>query len=105
MRLEFSSRAESDLEAIMDYLAQEAGPETALRYGQKIREECCKVCAAPGMGKRHPIHFRIRKIIVGPHKIFYREDPGASLFTASGMGGADQSETAFFAINGAGVLG
>jgi len=76
MRLEFSSRAESDLEAIMDYLAQEAGPETALRYGQKIREECCKVCAAPGMGKRHPIHFRIRKIIVGPHKIFYREDPG-----------------------------
>jgi len=26
------------------------------------------------MGKRHPIYPKIRKINVGPHKIFYREE-------------------------------
>ena len=74
MRLEFSSRAEHDLENILGYIALEAGPETAWRYGLKIREKCFEICSAPRMGRRHPIHLKIRKINVGPHKIFYREE-------------------------------
>jgi plasmid stabilization system protein ParE len=74
MRLEFSLRAERDLEHILDYIAVEAGPESARRYDLKIREKCIQICSAPGMGNRHPIHPTIRKINVGPHKIFYREE-------------------------------
>ena len=74
MRLEFSSRAEHDLENILDYIAGEAGTETAWRCGLKIREKCLQICSAPGMGKRHPIYPKIRKINVGSYKIFYREE-------------------------------
>ena len=74
MRLEFSTRAGSDLDEILDYLAQQAGREAAWQYGLKIRERCFEICSAPGMGKRHPKHLRIRKINLGPHKIFYREE-------------------------------
>ncbi len=79
MRLEFSSRAERDLENILVYIAGEASAETAWRYGLKIREKCFKICSAPGMGKPHPIHPKIRQINVGPHKIFYREQQGCIL--------------------------
>ena len=72
MQLEFSSRAKRDLDEILSYLVQAGGNDVARRVGRRIREKCEEIRPAPGMGKRQPHRPEIRKIIVGPHKIFYR---------------------------------
>lgn len=74
MRLEFSARAERDLDRILDYIAASSAPEIAWQYGLKVQEACLQICAAPGMGKRHPIYPKIRKIVIGNHKVFYRTE-------------------------------
>ena len=74
MRLKFTPLAEKDLGQIVEYIARVSDRTTAWRYGLKIREKCLQVCSAQGMGKRHPIYPKIRKVNVGAHKIFYREE-------------------------------
>ncbi len=46
MRLEFSPLAESDLEAIGDYIAMDS-PANAVRFIDGLRDQCEKIARAP----------------------------------------------------------
>jgi len=71
-----SAEAESDLEQIASYIAEES-VETALNFVQKLREKCESLADAP-LG--YPLvpryeHLGIRRRPFGNYLIFYRVGP------------------------------
>jgi toxin ParE1/3/4 len=71
-----SAEAESDLEQIASYIAEES-VETALNFVQKLREKCEALADAP---RGYPLvpryeHLGIRRRPFGNYLIFYRLGP------------------------------
>lgn len=50
----FRPRAEADLAALYDYIADQAGPEVAGHYLDRIEETCMKLANFPERGTRRP---------------------------------------------------
>ncbi|MGX5669018.1 type II toxin-antitoxin system RelE/ParE family toxin [Rhizobium daejeonense] len=73
MILEFSSEAESDLEQIADYIAQD-NPRRALSFIRELRSKCEDLVESPDgfvLFPRHE-HHGIRRRVHGNCLIFYR---------------------------------
>ena len=72
-RLVISPLADSDLNAILEFIARDK-PEAAERWVQKIRDTCLLLAENPDIGERRP-EFKtveIRSSLVGRYVIFYR---------------------------------
>jgi len=72
-RLVISPLAETDLNDILDYIAQDK-PEAALRWVEKIRSTCEFIAENPEIGERRP-EFRtgqFRSTLVGNYVVLYR---------------------------------
>jgi addiction module RelE/StbE family toxin len=68
-----TAEAESDLERIGDYIAQDS-PHRALSFVQEIRQRCDRIAEAP---KGFPLvpryeNFGVRRCVYGNYLIFYR---------------------------------
>ncbi len=50
----FRPKAEADLAALYDYIADHAGPEIAARYLDRIEEACMKLAHFPERGTQRP---------------------------------------------------
>jgi toxin ParE1/3/4 len=75
-RCDFLPRAEADLEAIADYIAQDS-PAPALAFVRRIRERCRALADFPYRGEaRHGLQEGIRSRLVGNYVIFYRPVAG-----------------------------
>ncbi|WP_137136719.1 type II toxin-antitoxin system RelE/ParE family toxin [Rhizobium sp. FKY42] len=73
MILEFSSEAESDLEQIADYIAQD-NPRRALSFIRELRSKCEDLVDNPNGFSLVPRYERhgIRRRVHGNYLIFYR---------------------------------
>jgi len=72
MRLELSPLAETDLEAIGDYIAMDS-PANALRYIQEMRAQCRKITKAPMAYVARPdLGEGLRSCAHGRYVIFFR---------------------------------
>ena len=77
MRLEFSPLAESDLEAIGDYIAMDS-PANAVRFIDGLQDQCEKIARAPmGYVARPELAVDLRSCAHGRYVIFFR--PSATL--------------------------
>jgi len=77
MRLEFSPLAETDLEAIGDYIALDS-PGNALRFIQELRDQCRKITKAPLVYVARPeLGEGLRSCAHGRYVIFFR--PGTEV--------------------------
>ena len=77
MRLELSPLAETDLEAIGDYIAIDS-PGNALRFIQDLREQCKKITKAPlAYVARPELGEGLRSCAHGRYVIFFR--PGVAV--------------------------
>jgi addiction module RelE/StbE family toxin len=75
MILEFSSEAESDLERIADYIAQD-NSRRALSFVRELRSKCEDLVDSPDSFALVPRyeHRGIRRAVHGNYLIFYRVD-------------------------------
>ena len=74
MRLELSPLAETDLEAIGDYIAIDS-PGNALRFIQDLRKQCRKITKAPMAYVARPeIGEGLRSCAHGRYVIFFSPD-------------------------------
>ncbi len=76
-QLRYLEQAKSDLLQIKRYLARESGSNAlALRYMEKLRQECRRLAEAPGMlGRARPeLMEGMRSIPHGNYVIFFRYD-------------------------------
>jgi toxin ParE1/3/4 len=72
MRLELSPLAETDLEAIGDYIALDS-PGNALRFIQELRDQCRKIMKAPMAYVARPeVGDGLRSCAYGRYVIFFR---------------------------------
>ena len=77
MRLELSPLAESDLEAIGDYIAADS-PGNALQFIRKLQEQCKRVAKSPMAYVARPeLGERLRSCAYGRYVIFFQ--PGEDL--------------------------
>jgi plasmid stabilization system protein ParE len=71
-RLLVSREAEADLDAILQYLAENAGPTTAARYGERFAAAIERIVVFPGAGAPRPLLGpSTRIVIVYPYILFY----------------------------------
>lgn len=76
-KLRYLSQARADLLRIRDYIAVESGNrEIAVRYTDKLREQCRKLAAINGtIGQSRPeLRANIRSFPMGNYVIFFRYD-------------------------------
>lgn len=72
MRLELSPLAESDLEAIGDYIALDS-PRNAVNFIQSLRDQCQKIVKAPMAYVARPeLAQGLRSCAFGRYVIFFR---------------------------------
>lgn len=72
MRLELSPRAERDIEAIGDYIAQDS-PGNALRFVERLQDQCEKIALAPMAYVARPeLGEGLRSCAYGRYVIFLR---------------------------------
>jgi toxin ParE1/3/4 len=72
MRLELSPLAQTDLEAIGDYIALDS-PGNALRFIQDLRDQCNKITKAPMAYVARPeLGAGVRSCAHGRYVIFFR---------------------------------
>jgi toxin ParE1/3/4 len=68
----FTERAEKDLEAIAEYIAQDS-PSNAFQFLRKLRERCIAITAAPEAYPLCPQYGEgIRKVVFGNYLLFYQ---------------------------------
>ena len=77
MRIEFSPLAQTDLEAIGDYIEQDS-PGNAIRFIEALRSQCQRLARAPMAYVARPeLAEGLRSCAYGRYVIFFR--PGADL--------------------------
>ena len=71
--IEWSSKAENDLNEIIDYIAQDS-LEYALSFYEQIREKVENLAKFPKIGRKVPEldDPKIRELILGNYRIIYR---------------------------------
>lgn len=72
-RCRFTRIASSDLENILDYIAEQNGIDVAEKFLKRINQKCQNLVNFPELGKRRDELFPgIRSLPVGKYLIFYR---------------------------------
>ncbi len=72
-KLVLTGPASSDINAILDYLAREAGVETALRFADKIDAELAKLAFVGHAGvSREWLSPGLRLTIIGSYVVYFR---------------------------------
>ena len=66
-----SPAASSDIQEIVEYVAQEA-PAAAARLRKTLRQRCLTLARQPELGRRYDNRFRV--LVEGQYLIFYRLD-------------------------------
>ncbi len=75
-RLEFLPQAESDLETIGDYIAQD-NPRRAMTFVRELRRQCRKITEAPQAYRPRPeLGKGLRSCAYGNYLVFFFEEPG-----------------------------
>jgi toxin ParE1/3/4 len=71
-KLVFAPEAESDLRAIVDYIAEDK-PQAARRWLAKLKEKCHLLARNPEIGERRPefLSGKCRCSLYGSYVIFY----------------------------------
>ena len=71
--IEWSSKAENDLNEIIDYIAQDS-LEYALSFYEQVREKVENLAKFPKIGRKVPEldDPKIRELILGNYRIIYR---------------------------------
>jgi toxin ParE1/3/4 len=73
MRLEFSRRAQADLDDISDYSVDHFGAERALRYLDAIEQAFRRILIYPEIGlPMSDLAAGLRGMSTGEHRVFYR---------------------------------
>lgn len=76
MRLVFLPQAETDLEAIVDYIARD-NPRRAMSFVRELREQCRKITEAPKAYRPRPqLGEGLRSCAYGNYVVFFFEEPG-----------------------------
>lgn len=76
MRLVFLPQAETDLEAIGDYIARD-NPRRAMSFVRELREQCRKITEAPQAYRPRPeLGKGLRSCAYGNYVVFFFEEPG-----------------------------
>ena len=76
MRLVFLPQAETDLEAIGDYIARD-NPRRAMSFVRELREQCRKITEAPKAYRPRPeLGKGLRSCAYGNYVVFFFEEPG-----------------------------
>lgn len=71
-RIIVAAEAEGDLDAILDYLVDNAGPRTAAAYGDRFASAIERILAHPGAGFPRPLLGADARIsIVYPYVLIY----------------------------------
>lgn len=75
MKVRITAEAESDLEAIADYIAQD-NPPRALSFIQELRDKCLSLADTPLAFPLVPRYerFGVRRRVHGSYLIFYRTE-------------------------------
>lgn len=96
MILEFSSEAESDLEQIADYIAQD-NPRRALSFIRELRSKCEDLVESPNGFALVPRyeHHGIRRRVHGNYLIFYRVETAKVVIVHVLHGATDYSAILF----------
>lgn len=96
MILEFSSEAESDLEQIADYIAQD-NPRRALTFIRELRSKCEDLVESPNGFALVPRyeHHSIRRRVHGNYLIFYRVETAKVVIVHILNGATDYSAILF----------
>lgn len=72
-RLKLTAPARSDIDGILDYLANEAGIETALRFVDKIDAELAKLAFLGHAGvSREWLSPGLRLTVIGSYVVYFR---------------------------------
>jgi toxin ParE1/3/4 len=76
MRLVFLPQAETDLEAIGDYIARD-NPRRAISFVRELRGQCRKITEAPKAYRPRPeLGKGLRSCAYGNYVVFFFEEPG-----------------------------
>ena len=76
MRLVFLPQAETDLEAIGDYIARD-NPRRAISFVRELRGQCRKITQAPKAYRPRPeLGKGLRSCAYGNYVVFFFEEPG-----------------------------
>lgn len=76
MRLVFLPQAETDLEAIGDYIAQD-NPRRAMSFVRELRGQCQKITAVPKAYRPRPeLGKDLRSCAYGNYVVFFFEESG-----------------------------
>lgn len=80
MSFRLRPEAETDLEAIALYIAEES-PAAALRWLDRMYDKCARLGEMPGMGVARPdVSPELRMFVVGNYLILYRQvEDGAEI--------------------------
>ncbi|MBM3387637.1 MAG: type II toxin-antitoxin system RelE/ParE family toxin [Betaproteobacteria bacterium] len=100
MRLVFLPQAETDLEAIGDYIARD-NPRRAMSFVRELREQCRKIKEAPQAYRpRLELGKGLRSCAYGNYVVFFFEEPGLVRIVRV-LHGAMDIETQFAGKNSA----
>jgi plasmid stabilization system protein ParE len=68
-----SERARDDIDQIIDFLLQEAGPRVASAYAKRFSDQIELLTHFPGVGTPKPIYGKhVRRLVVFPYVLYYR---------------------------------
>ncbi|MBI1237249.1 MAG: hypothetical protein GC188_11250 [Alphaproteobacteria bacterium] len=83
LRIEYSARAERNLDEISDYTALNWGVDQALEYHAALTEKINQLAAQPHSGRAVPdIGHNLRKLIIRHHVAYYSVEPDRVLIRA-----------------------
>jgi toxin ParE1/3/4 len=75
-RCDFSRRAETDVEAIGDYIARDS-PRRAVSFVRELRDRWCTIASSPLAAPLRPeLGKGVRMVVFGDYLIFYRHARG-----------------------------
>lgn len=74
-----SPAAQADLEQIWDYTAEHWSVDQAERYMEDIRDACQDLVAGTRMSRPVDIRAGYRKLPVGAHILFFRQDDAGNI--------------------------
>jgi toxin ParE1/3/4 len=71
--LAFSPAAESDIDSIWDYSADNWGPDQADRYTDEIRDACHALASGSKQGRVVNVRPGYLKALTGSHVVYFRD--------------------------------
>jgi len=95
-RLILSRAAEADVDAIIDYIAGEAGTEIAYRFAERIDAELAQLAELGHSGvSRESVSPGLRLTTIGVYCVYFRLSPDETLIVRVLHGSRDASQIGF----------